>query len=49
MDIQYWKHKDGWIYIGNEMEGARPATDEEIKTHQRTVHLPDVVSHAINS
>ncbi|WP_158584709.1 hypothetical protein [Pectobacterium carotovorum] len=48
MDIQYWKHKDGWIYIGNETEGARPATDEEITLHQSTVNLPDTVADKIS-
>ncbi|GAB7215773.1 hypothetical protein [Dickeya oryzae] len=29
----FWVHPDGWIYIGDKIEGARAATDEEIATH----------------
>ncbi|MBB1528441.1 hypothetical protein [Pectobacterium carotovorum] len=36
MDIQFWVHKDSWIYIGNETDGARPATEDEIDTHKNS-------------
>lgn len=30
--VEYWIHPDGFIYIGDQIVGARAATDEEIAT-----------------
>lgn len=29
----FWVHSEGWIYIGDKIEGARAATEEEIAAH----------------
>lgn len=28
--VEYWIHPDGFIYVGDQIIGARAATDEEI-------------------
>ena len=33
MDIIFWIHPDGWIYTGDQIDGARLATEEEISEH----------------
>ncbi|MBP2156850.1 hypothetical protein [Erwinia rhapontici] len=33
MAIHWWIHKDGWIYTGDETEGSREATQDEIEEH----------------
>lgn len=30
---EYWIHADGWIYQGDQIEGARAATEEELALH----------------
>lgn len=35
VDNQYWKHAEGWVYIGDEIDGATPATDNEIALHHK--------------
>lgn len=36
--VQYfWFHPEGWIYIGDEIEGARAATDDEIAAHLNAI------------
>ncbi|GKX48554.1 hypothetical protein [Pectobacterium carotovorum] len=47
MDNQYWKHKEGWLYIGNKTEGASPATKGEISAHQRSKSQPEKASDPI--
>ncbi|WP_404273581.1 hypothetical protein [Yersinia similis] len=34
---KYWVHKDGWIYVGDKIEGARAAKKGEIDTHLETL------------
>ncbi|MEQ9847949.1 hypothetical protein [Pectobacterium brasiliense] len=34
-------YRDGWIYIDNETEGARPATEDEIAVHQYNSNMFD--------
>ncbi|MDT3545623.1 hypothetical protein [Cronobacter sakazakii] len=29
-EIKFWVHPDGFVYIGDQIEGARAATDEEV-------------------
>lgn len=31
--VKYWIHPDGFIYIGDQVEGARAATESEIAAH----------------
>lgn len=33
MDIKFWIHPDGWIYTGDQVDGAREATEKEISEH----------------
>lgn len=33
MEIEFWIHPEGWIYVGDQIEGARAATNEEIRDH----------------
>ncbi|HDM8089859.1 TPA: hypothetical protein PXN44_000641 [Yersinia enterocolitica] len=33
IETKYWIHPDGWIYVGDEIDGAREATKEEIDEH----------------
>ncbi|KHT31201.1 hypothetical protein RD01_18485 [Pectobacterium carotovorum subsp. carotovorum] len=35
VDNQYWKHAEGWVYIGDKIDGATPATDNEIALHHK--------------
>ncbi|EKN3946594.1 hypothetical protein RSJ44_003696 [Yersinia enterocolitica] len=32
-ETKFWMHPEGWIYVGDKIEGARAATQEEIDTH----------------
>jgi hypothetical protein len=32
-DQKFWIHPDGWIYTGDQIEGAREATETEIAQH----------------
>lgn len=31
--VKYWIHPDGFIYTGDQIEGARAATDDEVAAH----------------
>ncbi|WP_186370148.1 hypothetical protein [Yersinia bercovieri] len=42
VETEYWIHADGWIYVGDEMEGAREATKEEIDEHLSENIQPDI-------
>ncbi|CRY06367.1 Uncharacterised protein [Yersinia enterocolitica] len=42
VETKFWIHPDGWIYVGDEMEGAREATKEEIDDHISKINQPDV-------
>ncbi|MGK4422907.1 hypothetical protein ACSMDK_11645 [Yersinia enterocolitica] len=33
VETKYWIHPDGWVYVGDEMDGARVATQAEIDEH----------------
>ncbi|HFR4113123.1 TPA: hypothetical protein ACHVKA_001079 [Yersinia enterocolitica] len=33
VETKFWVHPEGWIYVGDQIEGARAATQEEIDTH----------------
>ncbi|EPP1017526.1 hypothetical protein ACULX4_004114 [Yersinia enterocolitica] len=33
VETKFWVHPEGWIYVGDKIEGARVATQEEIDTH----------------
>ncbi|MDE8741738.1 hypothetical protein PZA22_12785 [Pectobacterium polaris] len=48
MNVQFWIHKDNWIYIGNETEGARPATEDEINAHKHRSNTFDVMAKQVN-
>ncbi|ELY2861673.1 hypothetical protein SMC83_004199 [Cronobacter sakazakii] len=37
LPTKYWIHPDGFIYIGDQVESAREATEEEIKSHEEYV------------
>ncbi|HFR4112428.1 TPA: hypothetical protein ACHVKA_000359 [Yersinia enterocolitica] len=32
-EIKFWVHPEGWIYVGDQIEGARAATETEIDAH----------------
>ncbi|HDZ9831346.1 TPA: hypothetical protein ACYTJQ_000495 [Yersinia enterocolitica] len=33
VETKFWVHQDGWIYVGDQIEGARAATEAEIDEH----------------
>ncbi|WET16730.1 hypothetical protein P2W49_09910 [Yersinia intermedia] len=33
VETKYWIHPDGWIYVGDQIEGAREATQTEVDDH----------------
>ncbi|MFQ6256128.1 hypothetical protein ACLMPK_01265 [Yersinia enterocolitica] len=37
VETKFWVHPDGWVYVGDEMKGARAATQAEIDEHLDTV------------
>ncbi|WET14593.1 hypothetical protein P2W49_19425 [Yersinia intermedia] len=41
IETKFWIHPDGWIYVGDEMEGAREANKEEIDEHISKINQPD--------
>ncbi|EKN3982781.1 hypothetical protein RSJ44_001933 [Yersinia enterocolitica] len=32
-ETKFWIHPEGWIYVGDQIEGARAATETEIDAH----------------
>lgn len=32
-ETKFWIHPDGWIYVGDQIEGARVASQKEIDAH----------------
>ncbi|CNF18084.1 hypothetical protein [Yersinia intermedia] len=32
IETKFWVHPDGWVYVGDYIEGAREATKEDINT-----------------
>lgn len=34
---KYWIHAESWIYQGDQVEGAREATSEEVAAHVQEV------------
>lgn len=42
VETKYWIHPDGWIYVGDQIEGAREATKDEIGVHISKINQPDV-------
>jgi hypothetical protein len=41
--INWWIHPDGWIYVGDEIEGARAAKQSEIDEHLATIVAPELM------
>ncbi|EON3359397.1 hypothetical protein ACNHFS_004436 [Yersinia enterocolitica] len=33
VETKFWMHPEGWIYVGDQIEGARAATETEIDAH----------------
>lgn len=38
-ETKFWVHPDGWIYVGDQIEGAKAATQKEIEEHLVKVML----------
>lgn len=36
-ELKFWIHPEGWVYTGDQIEGARAATDEEIQNHHKLI------------
>lgn len=36
-ETKYWIHSEGWLYQGDQLEGARAATKGEISEHMKSV------------
>ena len=32
-ELKFWIHPEGWLYTGDQIEGARAATNEEVTNH----------------
>ena len=41
-ELKFWIHPEGWIYTGDQIEGARAATEEEIAAHLNTISEQEV-------